>query len=94
MLRNLKFLRSDFMSTKKQENFIDDIIKIIDRWSFEQCAHCEDGTLVSIEGMLDFRCSKCGKPMNPLEYLGEIAKVVFNYREDQGEFKENNKKET
>ena len=64
-----------------QEKFIEDIIKIIDRWSFEQCAHCENGTLISIEGMLDFRCSKCGETMNPAEYLGEIAKSVFKYRE-------------
>jgi len=64
-----------------QEKFIEDIIKIIDRWSFEQCAHCENGTLISIDGMLDFKCSKCGKTMNPAEYLGEIAKTVFNYRE-------------
>ncbi|MFX1385418.1 MAG: hypothetical protein ACFFBP_23620 [Promethearchaeota archaeon] len=69
------------MSKLDQEKFIKDIIKIIDRWSFEQCAHCENGTLVSIEGMLDFKCVKCGKPMNPVTYLGEIAKIVFDYRE-------------
>ena len=67
------------MST--QEKFINNVIKIVDRWSFEQCAFCEDGTLISIEGMLDFRCSKCGKTMNPINYLGEIAKIVFDYRE-------------
>ncbi len=64
-----------------QKKFIEDVTKIIDRWSFEQCAHCEDGTLLSIDGMLDFKCSKCGKGTNPAEYLGEIAKIVFNYRE-------------
>ena len=64
-----------------QKKFIKDVTKIIDRWSFEQCAHCEDGTLLSIDGMLDFKCSKCGKEMNPAEYLGEIAKMVFIYRE-------------
>lgn len=73
------------MSSK--EKFIEEIIKIIDRWSFEQCAFCDDGTMVSIEDMLDFRCDKCGKSMNPIIYLGEIAKAVFNYREQQ----ENNK---
>ncbi|MHA2008891.1 MAG: hypothetical protein ACXABO_12440 [Promethearchaeota archaeon] len=67
------------MST--QEKFIKNVIKIIDRWSFEQCAFCEDGTLVSIEDMLDFRCSKCGNTMNPITYLGAVAKAVFNYRE-------------
>jgi len=69
------------MIVSKQEKFIKDIIKIIDRWSFEQCAFCENGTMVSIEGMVDFKCSKCGNTMNPLNYLGEIAKCVFNYRE-------------
>lgn len=56
----------------------------MDRWSFEQCAFCEDGTMVSIEGMLDFKCNKCGKSMNPVNYLGEIAKIVFSYREQLG----------
>jgi hypothetical protein len=37
--------------------------------------------MVSIEGMLDFKCSKCGKSMNPVKYLGEIAKIVFSFRE-------------
>ncbi len=69
------------MPPPNQKKFIKDVIKIIDRWSFEQCAHCENGTLLSIDGMLDFKCSKCGKNMNPSEYLGEIAKKVFNYRE-------------
>jgi hypothetical protein len=69
------------MSEIIHQNFINNVLKIVDRWSFEQCAHCENGTLVSIEGMLDFKCVKCGKSMNPLDYLGEIAKIVFNYRE-------------
>ena len=69
------------MPTSYQKKFIEDVIRIIDRWSFEQCAHCENGTLLSIDGMLDFKCSKCGKDMNPSEYLGEIAKAVFKYRE-------------
>jgi tRNA(Ile2) C34 agmatinyltransferase TiaS len=70
------------MSQSGQEKFIKHVIEIIDRWSFEQCAYCENGTLVSIDGMLDFKCSKCGKTMNPVEYLGEIAKTVFKYREE------------
>lgn len=64
-----------------QEKFIGKVVKIIDRWSFEQCAYCDNGTLISIEVMLDFKCSKCGKTMNPVMYLGEIAKTVFSYRE-------------
>ncbi|MBY8991993.1 MAG: hypothetical protein KGD58_14715 [Candidatus Lokiarchaeota archaeon] len=69
------------MAEPAQEKFIKEVIKIIDRWSFEQCASCEDGTMVSIEGMLDFKCNKCGKTMNPINYLVEIAKIVFNLRE-------------
>lgn len=75
------------MPLSVQENFIEDVIKLIDRWSFEQCAYCDDRALVSIEGMLDFRCSKCGKSMNPLKYLGEIGKIVFHYRENQHNLK-------
>jgi len=71
------------MNVSLQEKFINDVMKIIDRWSFEHCAFCEDGILVSIEGMIDFKCSKCGKTMNPVNYLGEIAKIVFSYREQK-----------
>jgi len=71
------------MNISLQEKFINDVMKIIDRWSFEHCAFCEEGILVSIEGMLDFKCSKCGKTMNPVKYLGEIAKIVFSYREEK-----------
>ncbi|MHA2035579.1 MAG: hypothetical protein ACW98X_04040 [Promethearchaeota archaeon] len=69
------------MTGSLKEQFIKEVIKIIDRWSFEQCAWCDDGTMVSIEGMLDFRCSKCGETMNPIIYLGAIAKSVYNYRD-------------
>jgi hypothetical protein len=69
------------MTKTLQKKFITEIIKVIDRWSFEQCAFCEDGTMVSIEGMLDYKCSRCGKTMNPVNYLGEIAKIVLEYRE-------------
>ena len=69
------------MTVPFQEKFIKAIIKVIDRWSFEQCAFCEDGPMVSIEGMLDYKCSRCGKTMNPANYLVEIAKIVLDYRE-------------
>lgn len=69
------------MEEVKREKFIGELINIIDRWSFEHCAYCEAGSMVSIEGMLDFKCNKCGKSMNPINYLGEIAKLVFNYRD-------------
>ncbi len=76
------------MTGSLKEQFIKEVIKIIDRWSFEQCAWCDDGTMVSIEGMLDFRCSKCGETMNPLKYLGAIAKSVYNYRDQLETHKE------
>ncbi|MHA2186194.1 MAG: hypothetical protein ACXAAI_14470 [Promethearchaeota archaeon] len=69
------------MEEAEQEEFIEKVLNIIDRWSFEHCAYCEEGALVSIEGMLDFKCAKCGKSMNPVSYLGEIAKIVFSYRD-------------
>jgi len=79
------------MTGPVQGKFIRAIIKVIDRWSFEQCAFCEDGPMVSIEGMLDYKCSRCGKTMNPVNYLVEIAKIVLDYRE-QLENKKDNKK--
>ena len=69
------------MPWSDQKKFIEDVMKLIDRWSLEQCAYCVNGSMVSIEGMLDFKCTKCGRTMNPMMYLGEIAKTVFNYRE-------------
>ena len=78
------------MNLDLQDKFIKDVIKIIDRWSFEQCAFCENAAMVSIEGMVDFKCNKCGKTMNPLNYLGEIAKVVFNFREKNPNLNINN----
>ena len=64
-----------------KDEFIKEIIKIVDNWSFETCAFCKDGMMVSIEGMLEYRCNKCGRAMTPSTYLGEIAKLVYNYRE-------------
>lgn len=81
------------MNVSLQEKFINDIIKIIDRWSFEQCAFCEDGIMVSIEGMVDFKCSKCGRTMNPLNYLGQIAKIVFNFRDQNPHLNVDNESE-
>ena len=81
------------MTKSIQEKFIEDVIKVIDRFSFDQCAFCNEGRLVSIEGMLDFKCEKCGKTMTTVEYLGEIAKIVFNYREQITNIKELNEAE-
>ncbi len=69
------------MTASIQEEFIEKIMKVIDKWSFEMCAFCDDGAMISIEGMVDFKCNKCGKSMTPVAYLGEIAKAVFNYRD-------------
>lgn len=79
------------MAGLSQEEFIKAIIKVIDRWSFEQCAFCEDGTMVSIEGMVDYKCTRCGETMNPVNYLVEIAKIVFNFREQLEKEKDNEK---
>lgn len=59
----------------------DEIMHIIEKWSFEFCAFCDPGTLVSIDGMVNFRCIKCGRAMNDGIYLGEIAQKIFDYSE-------------
>lgn len=69
------------MTENVKDKFIKEVIKIIDRWSFERCAYCEEGSMISIDGMLDFKCSKCGKTIEPVNYLGEIAKIVFTLRD-------------
>ncbi|MFX1343915.1 MAG: hypothetical protein ACFFBC_02825 [Promethearchaeota archaeon] len=69
------------MTEVLRKKFISEVIKVIDRWSFEQCVFCENGTMVSIDGMLDYKCSRCGKTMSPINYLGEIAKIVLEYRD-------------
>ena len=79
------------MTISNQRESIEEICKIIDRWSFEQCAYCDEGFLISIDGMLDFKCEKCGKTTNPLNYLGEIAKIVYSYREKDNSFKTGSK---
>ena len=63
-----------------KDEFIEEILKQVDKWSFEFCAYCDPGTLVSVEGMLDFKCINCGKHMKDGDYLGEIAKAALKYR--------------
>ena len=65
----------------EKENFIECVLKITDKWSLKQCAYCDPGTMVSVEGMVDFKCIKCGKDMKPEYYLEEIAKIASFYRE-------------
>ena len=71
------------MNISEEKKFIEKIIDIIDRWSFEMCAYCENSSLVSIEGMVDYKCENCKKKMSDGLYLGEIAKIVYDYRENK-----------
>ena len=71
------------MNTSQDKKFIERIINIIDKWSFDMCAYCENSSLISIEGMVDYKCENCNKKMNDGLYLGEIAKIVYDYRENQ-----------
>lgn len=70
------------MSIKKssEHEFIEKIINLIDKWVNDQCAFCDPGTMVSIEGMAEFRCINCNKSMNDSVYLGEIVRLVSQYR--------------
>lgn len=74
------------MPTPKEE-LVDEIMKLVEKWSFEFCAFCDPGTLVSIDGMVDFKCIHCGRSMNDGIYLGEIAKKIYSYS-DKYEHKE------
>ena len=71
------------MDNSKEITFIKKVINIIDKWSFEMCAYCENSSLISIEGMVDYKCENCKKKMSDGLYLGEIAKIVYDYRENQ-----------
>ena len=52
-----------------KEDFIAEVLKIIDKWSFEFCAYCDPGTLVSVDGMVDFKCVNCGRSMKNEDYF-------------------------
>ena len=71
------------MTGSRDKEFINEIIRIIEKWSFEECAFCEAGDLITIEGMIDYKCSVCKKKMSESVYLGEIAKLVFDYQEKE-----------
>ena len=64
-----------------KEEFIKNVIKLVDKWSFDHCAYCDPGTLVSVDGMVDFECINCGRKMRPEDYLGGIARLVYELRE-------------
>ncbi len=69
------------MSDSNEKEFIENIIRIVDKWSFKFCAYCDPGTVVSIEGMVEFKCIKCGRIMKDKNYLDQLIKVVFDFRE-------------
>lgn len=62
-----------------EKDFIKEVIKLVDKYSFEKCAYCDPGTLVSIDGMMDFKCISCGRSMTESDYLGEIIKLVYDF---------------
>ncbi len=62
-----------------KEELADEIIKLVEKWSFEFCAFCDPGTLVSIEGMVNYKCIHCNRSMNDSIYLGEMAKKIFSF---------------
>ncbi len=63
-----------------KDDFDDQVLKLAEKWALKQCIYCDPGTLVSVEGMLDFKCIKCGKTMKPELYLEEFVKLVSSYR--------------
>lgn len=71
------------MVNMENNEFIEKVMNIIDRWSFEMCAFCENSSLVTIDGMVDYKCEKCKRKMSDGIYLGEIAKLVYDYRENE-----------
>jgi len=60
--------------------FIERILKVVDKWTNDLCVFCDPGTLVSKGGMEEYKCGKCGKAMNDNIYMGEISRLVFEYR--------------
>ena len=67
-----------------KDEFDEKVLKIAEKWALKQCVFCDPGTLVSVEGMLDFKCIKCGRTMKPELYLEEFVKLVSRYREHIG----------
>lgn len=68
-----------------EKDILSEIMKIVDKWNFEECAFCDHGNLVPLEGTSRFKCEKCGKTIFEGTYLGEIAKILYNYKEDTGD---------
>jgi tRNA(Ile2) C34 agmatinyltransferase TiaS len=67
-----------------KDEFEEKVLKLAEKYTLRQCIYCDPGTLVSVEGMLDFKCIKCGRTMKPELYLEEFVKLVSKYREQMG----------
>ena len=72
------------MSELEDDDFIEKLFTIIDKWSFDMCVFCDNASLITLDGMVDYKCEKCKKKMSDGVYLGEIAKLVYKYREKKG----------
>ena len=67
-----------------KDEFDKKVLKLAEKYSLRRCVYCDPGTLVSVEGMLDFKCINCGKNMKPELYLEEFVKIVSSYRKHLG----------
>ena len=50
-----------FLPMISKDEFEEKVLKLAEKWVLKRCAFCYPGTLVSVEGMLDFKCIKCGR---------------------------------
>ena len=64
-----------------KDDFEKKILRLAQKWTLKQCVYCDPGTLVSVDGMLDFKCINCGRTMKPELYLDELVNLVSKYRE-------------
>ena len=67
-----------------KDEFEKQVLRLAKKYTLKQCIYCDPGTLVSVEGMLDFKCISCGKTMRPEIYLDEFVKIVSSYRKTMG----------
>ena len=67
-----------------KDEFDQKVLRLAEKYTLKQCVYCDPGTLVSVEGMLNFKCIKCGKTMKPELYLEEFVKIVSSYRKYLG----------
>ena len=67
-----------------KDEFEKQVLRLAEKYTLKQCVYCDPGTLVSVEGMLNFKCINCGKTMRPELYLEEFVKIVSKYRKTMG----------